>query len=122
LTLLFLLIAALAGGVVLLYEKRLREENIAKLQNYVTRGVHDDKLPEREKMARIIDLFSENRYKIEDMKEGTLVVSRREFSVGAALLWFAAGGVGLVVYLAYYFLKKPETLRVYLDTGHIYAE
>ena len=79
-------------------------------------------LLEREKMARIIDLFSENRYKIEDMKEGTLFVSRREFSVGAALLWFALGGVGLLVYLIYYFLKKPETLRVYLDTGHIYAE
>jgi hypothetical protein len=122
LTLLFLLVAALAGGVVLLYEKRLREENIAKLQNYVARVVHDDKLLEREKMARIIDLFTENRYKIEDMRDGTLVVSRREFSVGAALLWLAAGGVGLVVYLAYYFLKKPETLRVHLDTGEIHAE
>ncbi|WP_457595979.1 hypothetical protein [Hydrogenimonas sp.] len=121
-TLLFLLVAALAGVVVLLYEKRLREENIAKLQNYVYRVVHDDKLLEREKMSRIIDLFTENRYKIEDLKEGTLFVSRREFSVGAALMWFALGGVGLVVYLAYYFLKKPETLRVYLDTGHIYAE
>ncbi|WP_456452188.1 hypothetical protein [Hydrogenimonas sp.] len=121
-TLLFLLVAALAGVVVLLYEKRLREENLAKLQNYVTRVVGDDKLLEREKMTRIIDLFTENRYKIEDMKEGTLVVSRREFSVGAALMWLAAGGVGLIVYLAYYFLKKPETLRVYLDTGHIYAE
>ncbi len=121
-TLLFLLIAAAAGLVVLLYEKRLREENVRMLQNYVTRVVQDDKLLDREKMARIIDLFNENRYKIEDMKEGTLIVSRREFSVGAALLWLAAGGVGLLVYLAYYFLKKPETLRVYLDTGHIYAE
>ena len=121
-TLLFLLIAAAAGLVVLLYEKRLREENVRMLQNYVTRVVQDDKLLDREKMARIIDLFNENRYKIEDMKDGTLIVSRREFSVGAALLWLAAGGVGLLVYLAYYFLKKPETLRVYLDTGHIYAE
>ena len=121
-TLLFLLIAAAAGLVVLLYEKRLREENVRMLQNYVTRVVQDDKLLDREKMARIIDLFNENRYKIEEMKDGTLIVSRREFSVGAALLWLAAGGVGLLVYLAYYFLKKPETLRVYLDTGHIYAE
>ena len=121
-TLLFLLIAAAAGLVVLLYEKRLREENVRMLQNYVTHVVQDDKLLDREKMARIIDLFNENRYKIEEMKDGTLIVSRREFSVGAALLWLAAGGVGLLVYLAYYFLKKPETLRVYLDTGHIYAE
>ena len=121
-TLLFLLISAAAGVVVLIYEKRLREENIKMLQNYVTRVVQNDKLLEREKMTRIIDLFTENRYKIEDMKEGTLIVSRREFSVGAALLWLAVGGVGLLVYLAYYFLKRPETLRVYLDTGHIYAE
>ncbi|WP_353663183.1 hypothetical protein [Hydrogenimonas sp. SS33] len=121
-TLLFLLIAAAGGVVVLLYEKRLKEENIAKLQAYVTKVVHDDKLLEREKMTRIIDLFSENRYKIEELKEGTLFVSRREFSVGAALLWFALGGVGLLVYLIYYFLKEPETLRVYLDTGHIYAQ
>ncbi len=121
-TLLFLLIAAAAGVVVLVYEKRLREENLAKLQNYVTRVVHDDKLLEREKLTRILDLFTENRYRIEDMKEGVLVVSRREFSVGASLMWLSAGGVGLIVYLIYYFLKKPETLRVYLDTGHIYAE
>ena len=121
-TLLFLLIAAAGGVVVLLYEKRLREENIAKLQAYVTKVVQDGKLLEREKMARIIDLFGENRYKIEDMKEGTLFVSRREFSVGAALLWFALGGIGLLVYLIHYYLKKPETLRVYLDTGHIHAE
>ena len=120
-TLLFLLVAALAGVVVLLYEKRLREENLAKLQAYVTKVVHDDQLLEREKMTRILDLFRENRYKIEDMKEGTLIVSRREFSIGAALIWFALGGVGLLIYLAYFFVKKPETLHVYLDTGHIYA-
>ena len=120
-TLLFLLIAALAGVVVLLYEKRLREENAAKLQNYLTRVVHDDTLLEREKMSRIIDLFTQNRYKIEDMQGRTLTVSRREFSVGAALMWFAAGGIGLLVYLAYYYLKRPETLRVDLQTGEIHG-
>ena len=108
--------------VVLLYEKRLREDNIAKLQNYVVHVVQDDKLLEREKMTRVIDLFTENRYKIEDMKNDVLTVSRREFSMGAALIWLSIAGIGLLLYFIYYFLKKPETLRVYLDTGHIYAE
>ena len=121
-TLLFLLVAAAAGIVVLLYEKRLKEENTNKLQNYVTSVVRDDTLPEREKMTRIIDLFDENHFKIEDMKGNLLRVSRREFSVGAALMWLSAAGIGLIVYLVYYFLKKPETLRVHLDTGVIDAE
>lgn len=119
-TLLFLLVAALAGGVVLLYEKRLREENIAKLQNYLAQVVRDERLLEREKMARVMDLFTQNRYKIEDMRGRILTVSRREFSVGAALLWFAVGGIGLVVYLAYYYFKRPEILRADLQTGEIH--
>ncbi|WP_456322082.1 hypothetical protein [Hydrogenimonas sp.] len=121
-TLLFLLVAAAAGVIVLLYEKRLKEENIGKLQNYVTTVVHDDTLLEREKLTRIIDLFDENHYKIEDMKGDRLLVSRREFSVGAALMWLSAAGIGLIVYLLYYFLKRPETLRVHLDTGVIDAK
>ncbi|WP_201353751.1 hypothetical protein [Hydrogenimonas urashimensis] len=120
-TLLLLLVAAAAGIVVLLYEKRLREENTAKLQNYIVQVLHDDKLLEREKIARIMDLFSENRYRIDDMKNGTLIVSRREFSVGAALMWLSLAGIGLIVYFAYYFLKKPERLHVDLATGAVHA-
>jgi len=121
LTLLFLLVAGLAGGVVLVYEKRLKEDGIAKIQNYLMQVVSDSKLLEREKMIRAIDLFTQNNYKIEDMKKSTLIVSRREFSVGAALLWLSLAGIGLIVYLVYYFLKKPESLRVDLHTGTIYA-
>ncbi|WP_456401459.1 hypothetical protein [Hydrogenimonas sp.] len=120
-TLLFLLIAAVAGVVVLVYEKRLREENLQKIQNYLVSVVHDGTLLEREKMRRIIDLFTQNGYKIDDMKSSRLIVSRREFSVGAALLWFALGGVGLVLYLIYYFVKRPETLVADLATGTIDA-
>jgi len=119
LTLLFLLIAAVAGVVVLVYERRQKEENLAKLQNFVVAVVSDEKLLEREKMTRIMDLFTQNNYKIEDMNGSILTVSRREFSVGAALLWFALGGVGFVLYLIYYFLKKPETLQVDLRSGTI---
>jgi hypothetical protein len=120
-TLLFLLVAAAAGLVVLVYEKRLKEENIAKLQSYLMQVVSDGKLLEREKMTRVIDLFTQNNYKIEDMQNGTLTVSRREFSVGAALLWLSLGGIGLLLYLIYYFLKKPETLHVDLKTGTIHG-
>ncbi|BDY13610.1 hypothetical protein [Hydrogenimonas cancrithermarum] len=121
-TLLFLLVAAAAGVVVLVYEKRLREENIIKLQNYLVKVVSDEKLLEREKMMRVIDLFTQNHYKIEDMKNGTLIVSRREFSVGAALLWLSVAGIGLILYLIYYFLKAPESLRIDLRTGTIHAD
>jgi len=121
LTLLFLIVAAVAGAIVWVYEKRLKEEGIAKLQNYVVKVVSDPKLLDREKMTRIIDLFTQNNYKIDDMKSGTLVVSRREFSVGSALLWFSLGGIGLVVYLIYYFIKEPESLKVDLHTGTIHA-
>lgn len=120
-TLLFLLVAAIAGAVVLVYEKRLKEDGIAKMQNYLIQIVNDSKLLEREKMTRIIDLFTQNNYKIEDMKKSTLIVTRREFSVGAALLWLSLAGIGLIVYLVYYFLKTPESLRVDLYTGTIHA-
>ena len=119
-TLLFLLVAAVAGAVVLVYEKRLKDDGIAKMQNYLMQVVSDSKLLEREKMTRIIDLFTQNNYKIEDMKKSILIVSRREFSVGAALLWLSLAGIGLIVYLVYYFLKTPESLRVDLHTGTIY--
>jgi len=121
LTLLFLLVAAFAGAVVLVYEKKLKEDGIAKMQNYLMQVVNDSKLLEREKMTRIIDLFTQNNYKIEDMKKSTLIVSRREFSVGSALLWLSVAGIGLIIYLVYYFLKTPESLRVDLHTGTIYA-
>jgi len=120
LTLLFLLVSAVAGAVVLVYEKRLKNDGIAKMQNYLMQVVSDSKLLEREKMTRIIDLFTQNNYKIEDMKKSILIVSRREFSVGAALLWLSLAGIGLIVYLVYYFLKTPESLRVDLHTGTIY--
>ncbi|WP_457594257.1 hypothetical protein [Hydrogenimonas sp.] len=120
-TLLFLLIAAAAGIVVLVYEKRQKEENLQKLQNYVFTVVGDGGLSENQKLRRIMDLFSENNYKIEDVKGGRIVVSRREFSVGAALLWFSVGGVGLLIYLIYYFLKKPDRLTVDLHEGKIGA-
>lgn len=119
-TLLFLLVSAVAGAVVLVYEKRLKNDGIAKMQNYLMQVVSDSKLLEREKMTRIIDLFTQNNYKIEDMKKSILIVSRREFSVGAALLWLSLAGIGLIVYLVYYFLKTPESLRVDLHTGTIY--
>ena len=119
-TLLFLLIASVAGAVVLVYEKRLKDDGMAKMQNYLMQVVNDSKLLEREKMSGIIDLFIQNNYKIEDMKKSILVVSRREFSVGAALLWFSLAGIGFVVYLIYYFLKTPESIRVDLQTGTIY--
>ncbi|BBG65214.1 hypothetical protein NNO_0511 [Hydrogenimonas sp.] len=118
-TLLFLLIAAAAGVVVLIYEIKLREENLRKLKNYLAGLVHDGTLTDREKLRRVIELFSENGYAIDDMKSGFMVVSRREFSVGAALLWFAVGGVGLLIYLIYYFLKKPRRLNVDLNSGEI---
>jgi len=119
LTLLFLLIAAVAGVVVLVYEKRQSDENLQKLQNYIFRVVGDDSLRDSEKLRRVMDLFTENRYKIEDMKGGCLVVSRREFSVGAALLWFSLGGVGFLIYLIYYFLKPPKRLTIDLYEGKI---
>ena len=120
-TLLFLLVAAFAGAAVLVYEKRLKEDGIAKMQNYLMQVVNDSKLLEREKMTRIIDLFTQNNYKIEDMKKSTLMVSRRGFSVGSALLWLSVAGIGLIIYLVYYFLKTPESLRVDLHTGTIYG-
>ncbi len=120
-TLLFLLIAAVAGVVVLLYEKRLREENLRKLQNYLVGVVQDETLPQRQKQQRIVELFTQNGYRIDDMGSTRLLASRREFSVGAALLWFALGGVGLVLYLIYYFVKRPETLEVDLARGTIDA-
>ena len=121
-TLLFLFVAALAGVVVLVYEKRLKNDGLAKMQNYLMQVVNDSKLLEREKMTYIIDLFTQNNYKIEDMRNSTLIASRREFSVGAALLWFSVAGVGFAIYLVYYFLKTPETLRVDLHTGTIYED
>ncbi len=118
-TLLFLLIAAAAGIVVLVYEKRQREENLQMFYYYIAAVVNDERVSEQEKVRRIIDLFVKNNYKIDDVKEGRLEVNRREFSVGAALLWFSIGGVGLIVYLIYYFLKKPENLTVDLHAGKI---
>jgi len=41
LTLLFLLVAAFAGPVVLVYEKKLKEDGIAKMQNYLMQVVND---------------------------------------------------------------------------------
>ena len=73
-------------------------------------------------MMRVSDLFTRNNYIIEYMINGTLMVSRREFSVGAALLWLSIAGIGLILYLIYYFLKAPESLRIDLRTGTIHAD
>ncbi len=87
-TLLFLLIAGLAGAVILVYEKRLKDDGIAKMQNYLMQVVNDSKLLEREKMTRIIDLFTQNNYKIEDMKKPLQIIIPPIVGVPAFCLWF----------------------------------
>lgn len=120
-TLLFLLIAAAAGVVVLVYEKRQRDENLQKFQNYLVGLVSEEGLSKQEKLKSVIELFSRNNYKIEKIDGDHVTVSRREFSVGAALLWLSAAGVGLIIYLIYYFLKKPEKMVADLQNGTIHA-
>jgi len=44
LTLLFFLVVALSGAVVLVYEKRLKEDGIAKIQNHLMQVVNDSKI------------------------------------------------------------------------------
>ncbi len=120
-TLLFLLIAAAAGVVVLVYEKRQRDENLQKFQNYLADLVNSEGLTKQERLKSVIELFGTNGYKIEKIYGDLVAASRREFSVGAALLWLSAAGVGLIVYLLYYFLKRPEKLVADIEKGTIRA-
>ena len=120
-TLLFLLIAAAAGVVVLVYEKRQRDENLQKFQNYVAGLVNTEGLTGQERLKSVIELFGSNGYKIEEIEGDLVTASRREFSVGAALLWLSAAGVGLILSLIYYFLKKPEKMVADLQKGTIRA-
>lgn len=118
---LLLLIAALAGIIVLVKERQQHRENLHKMQSYVENVVSDASLLDREKMTRIIDLCRLNGYKVEDLKAQRLTAEHRDFSLGAALLWFSLGGVGMVIYLVYYFIKNPEQLHIDLQSGSIHA-
>jgi hypothetical protein len=121
-TFLILLVAAAGGIVVWLYEKRLRQETLARFQTYIQETLQNETLSEREKTERIVDLFIQNRFKILKQNDRILLVARREFSIGAALMWLSVAGVGLIIYFIWYFLKQPETLTIHLKTGVIDAK
>ncbi len=106
-------IALIVGVIFVFKERRDRLENQRRFKEWLHRL---DEAPLQERREAAYQLYFQNGYEVDVLDERTLEVKKRHFRFGWALTGFGLLGVGLVVYLIwYYWFQKPEITRVHLD-------
>lgn len=100
------ILSPMIGYVLLKKEEKLKDENFAKLQEFVTKQKVSDQL----RVAK--EIFVYNGYKI-DADENSIFVARKEFSFGKLFFGYFFAGVGMIIYIFYFlFLEKPSWKKV----------
>lgn len=113
--LLLFLIVGIAGAIVFFMEQKNRKANELQFDEFV-RGVKtNESLTPEEKREHIKNLYTLNGFKLVQANHKSVTVSKKYFSLGAAMMWFGLLGVGVVVYLVYLFFKRPEVKIVFCE-------
>jgi len=106
-------IIGVAGVFVFFLEQKNRKENEAKFDEFVQGVKANGDLSDDEKKEHIRNLYTLNGFSIVQMNHASITVSKKYFSLGAAMMWFGILGVGIVVYLIYLLLKRPEVKIIF---------
>ncbi len=109
------LIVGIAGVAVFFMEQKNRKENERQFDAFV-RGVKGNgELTQEEKREHIKNLYLLNGFKLLQVNHKSVTVSKKYFSLGAAMMWFGLLGIGLVAYLLYVLFKRPEVKIIFFD-------
>lgn len=109
------LIVGIAGVFVFFMEQKNRRENERQFDEFV-RGVKaNDELTPEEKKEHIKNLYLFNGFKMVQANHKSITVSKKQFSLGAAMMWFGLVGIGLIVYLIFVLFKRPEVKIVFFE-------
>ena len=109
------LIVGVAGVFVFFMEQRNRKENERQFDDFV-RGVKaNDTLSTEEKKEHIKNLYLFNGFKLIQVNHKSVTVSKKYFSLGAAMMWFGLLGIGVVVYIMFLVFKRPEVKIVFFE-------
>ncbi len=110
---LLLWIALVVGAIFLFKEHRDRLENRRNFKAWLH---HLDDAPLEERREAAYQLYFRNGYEVDVIDDRTLEARKRHFSFGWALIGFGFLGVGLLIYLLWYYrFQKPEITRIELD-------
>lgn len=112
--LLFLVVAA-AGLFVYVKELRSLREAQWAFDSFITEVKANARLNSQEKRDHIKAMYEHNGYRLIAIDAKSITVSKKHFSLGAAMMWFGLLGVGLFVYVLYFSLKKPAVKTVFFD-------
>lgn len=86
-----------------------------KIKDKDIQNIVDSDLSNSEKFDKISQIYTSNGFLIVSRSENNMQFMRKkEFSFLWALLWFLVFGVGLIVYLLYYFSKNDEIVNIQL--------
>lgn len=111
--LILFVIIGLAGVFVFFLEQKNRKDNEAKFDEFVQGVKANSDLSDEEKKEHIRNLYQFNGFKIVQMNHASLTVSKKYFSLGAAMMWFGILGVGIIAYLVYLLFKRPEVKIIF---------
>jgi hypothetical protein len=108
-------IVALVGGAIFYYfERSQKKVNEQKIASYVDdiKNAKNHSVEERGK--KLEELLQTNGYRLEKREKGYLCFSKKDMSIGLLVFSFGFLGVGVVVYLVYYyFFKKVQIKEIY---------
>ncbi|MFP4332598.1 MAG: hypothetical protein ACOCP1_00135 [Campylobacterales bacterium] len=106
---------ALIGGAIFYYFERSQKKlNEQKIANYVDdiKNAKNHSLEERGQ--KIEELLQTNGYRLEKREKGYLKFSKKDISIGLLVFYFGFLGVGVLIYLVYfYFFKKMEIKEIH---------
>jgi len=109
------LIVGIAGVFVFFLEQKNKKENERQFDEFV-RGVKaNESLTPEEKREHIKNLYHLNGFKLIQVNHKSVTVSKKQFSLGAAMMWFGIFGIGLLVYLLFVIFKRPEVKIVFFE-------
>lgn len=106
-------IIGVAGVFVFFLEQKNKKENEAKFDEFVHGVKANSDLSDEAKKEHIRNLYTFNGFKIVQMNHASVTVSKKYFSLGAAMMWFGIFGVGIIVYLLYLLFKRPEVKIIF---------
>jgi hypothetical protein len=110
---LLFLIVGIAGAFVYYLELKNKKENEARFDLFVRQVQQSGELSEEEKREHIKNLYLLNGFNMIRQDSNSLTVSKKYFSLGAAMMWFGLLGIGVLVYLLYLPFKRPEVKIVF---------
>ena len=109
------LIVGIAGVFVFFMEQKNTRENERQFDDFVRSVKANESLSMEEKREHIKNLYHLNGFKLIQVNHKSVTISKKQFSLGAAMMWFGLFGIGLIIYLIFLVFKRPDVKIVFFE-------